>query len=122
MSCTKDGQNYFLDTVNVSRHDSVDKNYSLKYLCGLLNSRVVNFWYQRKYQLPTIGGYELDSIPIPKDFSSQKPIIEIVEKILSAKKANPQADTSVLEREIDQKVYELYGLVPEEIVVIEHGN
>ena len=22
-----DGQNYFLDTVNVSRHDSVDKNY-----------------------------------------------------------------------------------------------
>ena len=114
-----DGQNYFLDTVNVSRHDSVDKNYSLKYLCGLLNSRVVNFWYQRKYQLPTIGGYELDSIPIPKDFSSQKPIIEIVEKILSAKKANPQADTSVLEREIDQKVYELYGLSPEEIEVVE---
>lgn len=114
-----DGQNYFLDTVNVSRHDSVDKNYSLKYLCGLLNSRVVNFWYQRKYQLPTIGGYELDSIPIPKDFSSQKPIIEIVEKILSAKKANPQADTSVLEREIDKKVYELYGLTDEEIKIIE---
>lgn len=114
-----DGQNYFLDTVNVSRHDSVDKNYSLKYLCGLLNSRVVNFWYQRKYQLPTIGGYELDSIPIPKDFSSQKPIIEIVEKILSAKKANPQADTSVLEREIDRLVYKLYNLTDEEIGVIE---
>ena len=45
--------------------------------------------------------------------------VEIVEKILSAKKANPQADTSVLEREIDQKVYELYGLSPEEIEVVE---
>ena len=114
-----DGQNYFLDTVNVSRHDSVDKKYSLKYLCGLLNSRVVNFWYHRKYQLPTIGGYELDSIPIPKGLSSQQPIIEIVDKILVAKRANPQADTSTLEREIDKKIYELYGLGPEEIAVIE---
>ena len=116
-----DGQNYFLDTVNVSRYESIDKRYSLKYLCGLLNSRVVNFWYHRKYQLPTIGGYELDSIPIPKDFSSQLPIIKIVDKILAAKKANPQTDTFALEREINQKVYELYGLSPEEIAVIDKG-
>ena len=116
-----DGQNYFLDTVNVSRYESIDKRYSLKYLCGLLNSRVVNFWYHRKYQLPTIGGYELDSIPIPKDFSSQLPIIKIVDKILAAKKANPQTDTFALEREIDRLVYKLYNLTDEEIEVIEQS-
>ena len=117
-----DEQNYFLDTVNVSRYDSLDKNYSLKFLCGLLNSKVVNFWYHRKYQLPTIGGYELDSIPIPKDLvTKQKSIIDIVDRILESKRLDPGISTSVLERKIDQLVYELYELTPEEIAVIEKG-
>jgi hypothetical protein len=29
------------------------------------------------------------------------------------------ADTSALEREIDQQVYTLYGLTPEEIAIVE---
>ena len=114
-----DKQNYFLDTVNVSRYDSIDKSYSLKYICGLLNSKVVNFWYHRKYQLPTIGGYELDSIPIPRNNSTQHQIIEIVEKILSKKQQSSLIDTSKLERQIDDLVYKLYNLTPEEIAIIE---
>ena len=115
-----DEQNYFLDTVNVSRYDSLDKNYSLKFLCGLLNSKVVNFWYHRKYQLPTIGGYELDSIPIPKDLvTKQKAIISLVDKILNAKRSDPSTDTSALEQEIDRLVYALYGLTEEEVEVVE---
>jgi hypothetical protein len=39
--------------------------------------------------------------------------------ILIAKKANPQADTTALETEIDQMVYELYGLTEEEIAIVE---
>ena len=39
--------------------------------------------------------------------------------ILTAKKANPQADTTALETEIDQMVYELYGLTEEEIAIVE---
>ena len=39
--------------------------------------------------------------------------------ILIAKKANPQADTAALEAEIDQMVYELYGLTEEEIAIVE---
>lgn len=35
------------------------------------------------------------------------------------KQANPAADTSALEREIDQQVYALYGLRPEEIAIVE---
>ena len=35
-------QNYFLDTVNVSRYDSWDKKTSLKLLCGLLNSKLIS--------------------------------------------------------------------------------
>lgn len=45
-----------------------------------------------------------------------------VNRILSNKKENPQADTSTLEAEIDQMVYKLYGLSEEEIGIVEGGN
>jgi len=32
---------------------------------------------------------------------------------------NPAADTIALEREIDQQVYALYGLTPEESAIVE---
>jgi len=35
------------------------------------------------------------------------------------KKSDPTADTSSLENEIDQMVYQLYGLTEEEINIIE---
>ena len=36
-----------------------------------------------------------------------------------AKRADPQADTTELEREIDRMVYQLYGLTDEEIAIVE---
>ena len=44
-----------------------------------------------------------------------------MDKILAAKKANPQADTSDMEKQIDQLVYALYGLTEEEIRIVEQG-
>ena len=114
-----DKQNYFLDTTNVSRHESINKNYSLKFLCGLLNSKLVNFWYTRKYKLPTIGGYELDSIPVPEVLPKQQlPIINLVSQILQLKNKDHEADITALQYQIDQRVYELYGLTEEEIAAI----
>lgn len=46
-------------------------------------------------------------------------IAEIVDKIIAAKKANPQADTTAWEREIDELVYRLYDLTDEEIKIVE---
>ena len=43
----------------------------------------------------------------------------LVDQILSAKKQNPEADTSHLEKQIDQLVYKLYNLTEEEIKIIE---
>jgi adenine-specific DNA-methyltransferase len=36
-----------------------------------------------------------------------------------AKRADPQADTSALEGEIDQLVYQLYGLSEDEVRIVE---
>jgi hypothetical protein len=41
------------------------------------------------------------------------------DRILAAKQRDGEADTSALERGLDELVYALYGLTPEEIRIIE---
>lgn len=47
--------------------------------------------------------------------------IALVDKILAAKKADPTADTSDLENQIDKLVYDLYGLTDPEKEIIRKG-
>ena len=57
--------------------------------------------------------------PIPTATPEQQSsIIDLVDKLLAAKKADATADTTALEQEIDKQVYALYGLTDEEIVQI----
>ncbi len=59
-------------------------------------------------------------LPIPNiSPAEQKPFELLVNKIIDAKRINPQADTFIMEREIDQLVYKLYDLTPEEIKIVE---
>jgi len=48
-------------------------------------------------------------------------LVRLVERILSAKRAAPDADTTALEREIDERVYRLYGLTADEIKLVEES-
>jgi adenine-specific DNA-methyltransferase len=65
----------------------------------------------------------LQGMPLPANTSSKtaKEIEKLVDKILAAKAANPPANTSALERQIDNLVYRLYNLTWEEVRVIEPG-
>ena len=115
-----DKQNYFLDTTNVSNYKTLNKNFILKYICGVLNSKVINYWYPHKYRMPTIGGYELSSIPIPEaSKEQQKEIADIVDKILTLKEKNPSTDVSLLTQKIDEYIYKLYNLTYDEILIID---
>jgi hypothetical protein len=40
---------------------------------------------------------------------------------IAAKRADPAADVTAWEREIDERVYRLYGLTPEEIKIVEES-
>jgi hypothetical protein len=51
-----------------------------------------------------------------------KPLRFLIEEIISMKEKNPGADTSSLESQIDQLVYQLYGLTDEEIKIIKGGE
>ena len=44
---------------------------------------VINFWYYKKFVLPTVSGYELHQVPIKNTIAGQKAFTTIVEKILS---------------------------------------
>jgi len=99
-----------------------------KYILCLLNSKLINQYFKLISQTLGIGAFRwikqyIERIPIPKIFlKQQKPFIEIVDKILEKKKYNPDADTGDLERQIDEMVYDLYGLTEEEIKIIEESN
>ena len=97
------------------------KKYDYKFLLGVLNSDFTN-WYFRNFLSAGLTCYPNDAkeLPIP-DVSpeQQTSIIELVDQILAAKRAALDADTADLEKEIDQLVYALYDLTPEEIAIVE---
>lgn len=100
------------------------KRWNMKFLVGILNSSLVAYWIQNKGkkqgELYKLDKEPLLEIPLPiLDDTKQQPIINLVEQILILKEVNPQADTSILEKEIDTVVYNLYGLTEEEIRVVE---
>ena len=97
------------------------------WLLGLLNSKAV-FWFYTKTSTQIRGGFVrfiaqyVSQIPIPSIKPAQKASIsKIVNQILATKRANPDADVSDLENEIDQIVYLLYDLTPEEIAIVEEA-
>ena len=98
----------------------LSKDYSLMYLLGILNSFLINKYYRAYYTDVNVKPTYLAKIPIPAiSTKDQIPFIKLVDKILDTKKAKPEADTSKLEKEIDQLVYQLYQLTPEEIQLVE---
>jgi hypothetical protein len=46
---------------------------------------------------------------------------KVVERVLAAKRTDPQADVGALEQEIDARVYRLYGLTPAEIKLVDES-
>ena len=98
---------------------------SKKYLLGLLNCKLLDFYLKNIASTKQNGYFEykpvyVSQIPIIKLINSEKEKLEIkVTQILALKKQDPTADTSALESEIDQMVYELYGLTEEEIAIVE---
>lgn len=94
-------------------------------LLGILNSSAMNFYFAH-LGIQRRGGYQefktqyVKDLPIPKAPPEKQKAMEcLVDRILTAKQRNPEADVSTLEREIDKLVYALYGLTPEEIKIVE---
>ena len=109
-----------------------------KYYCAILNSRLIHFYFKMVSVIWGKDGIKwfgrsFDNIPIyevehgnSSEVHIHDNIVSLVDQILAITKdkdylSNPtkQAEVKEPERQIDQMVYELYGLTPEEIAVVE---
>ena len=115
---------YSLDTTRILTGEN------LTYLVGILNSEFFLFAFKNYYAGGHLGskGVRFKSefmkpFPIPPITKTNQHLAtqleEQVDKILAAKRTDPIADVSELENEVDQLVYLLYDLTPEEIAIVE---
>ncbi len=105
------------------------------YLLGVLNSTAVNYFFRCRFP----GNNHIPSnqllripIPIPPTKKIQSRLAELVEAILhlnkesaksAAQKTIVRRQIEATDRQIDQLVYQLYGLTDEEVALIEsQGN
>ena len=120
----KETQYYCIDSVNVGQVKPEFIEY-LEYFTGLLNSKLINFFYQEISQekgrvLAQVKPQRIRSLPISIGTPQQRDqIAKTVNRILAAKLVNPTMATSALELEIDQLIYKLYGLTEDEIAIVE---
>jgi predicted RNA methylase len=121
------GQNKLLAKISKSLMNSLfsvfDKERSrfltsnIKDQIDLIDLVLCKYFYGLNYEeILHIMNYDSE---VRTGIKLQQPFITLVSQILSLKKSDPQADTSVLETEIDRLVYGLYGLTEEEIAIVE---
>ena len=110
---------YVMMAMNVIKSERIN----LKYLTGLLNSKLISFWLKNKGKMQG-SNYQLDKEPIldlpifTAEESRQKEVIDLVDEILRIKKENSTSSTSELESRLDDYVYRLYDLTSDEINII----
>lgn len=119
----------FAFTKNIYGINVVDSRYSHKFILALLNSKLLNFYYLKKFgtkkeqYFPEIQTYLYEQLPIPKITDSNQHLAEkmtcLVEEILESKAKDSKADTTHLQSQIDSFVYALYELDSKEIAIIE---
>ncbi|ELL3631515.1 Eco57I restriction-modification methylase domain-containing protein [Campylobacter coli] len=100
---------------------------NLKYLTGVLNSKLIAFWLKHKGKIQgnlfKIDKEPLLNIPVvninSKNEKLANKLISLVDEILKAKEQDKNANTQELENKINSIVYKLYNLTEEEIKIIE---
>jgi type I restriction-modification system DNA methylase subunit len=116
---------------------------SLKYMLAIINSKLMNWLHRNKYLDQSKNVFQkilienAKQLPIrtinfddPADKARHDNIVKLVEQMLDAKAKTANAKTEsetnrfemlckTLDRQIDEAVYELYGLTEEEIRIVE---
>jgi len=101
---------------------------SVKVIGALVNSSLYDFIYKSIFSgLNLLGSFQFQAPQIRllpyKEVTdcTLKTMVVIVDQILMLKNQNKDADTKNLESQIDQLVYKLYDLTPEEIEIVENS-
>ena len=114
-----DNQKYYLTSGGFFL---VSENISLKYILGILNSKLMEYYFKFIGVMTAGGAYTLKKATIEEfpltisDKTKEKSIENIVSKILALKK--DKLPTSNLENKIDALVFHLYDLTENEMLQV----
>jgi len=136
--------NQFLSLKNVHNLRITNDSFTYYYLLGVLNSRLISWWYRRL--IPEKGRafaevkvVNLKKLPVrtidfsnPADKANHDRMVQLVDTILKLHKdlrtAKTDHEKSLIQRQIeqidkqiDQLVYELYGLTDKETRIVEEA-
>jgi hypothetical protein len=118
--------NSFVNKKDIYVFKPSSTDFTCKYLLSIVNSKLISFIKTKgsatakKDDFTQLTLNDIRQLGIPTPNQNQIYLIEdLVDKILIAKKLNPDADTTAIEMEIDRMVYDLYGLTEEEIKIVE---
>ncbi|KAF5032937.1 hypothetical protein DSECCO2_611960 [anaerobic digester metagenome] len=121
------GDVYFITT---KKKNDLD----IKYLLGILNSKLYNLWLykkgKRKGDMIELYQKPLSEIPLIKTSKSlQLPFIKLVDQILEITKDKNFAENKekrnqikLIEKQLNNLIYDLYGLSNKEIKIVEEYN
>ena len=132
-------ENHYYNDINsmVIFSDDVKR---LKFILGILNSKLISFWFNKEYDkmqrniFPQFKVNELKSFPIPSldlskkaDIEKQEQLIALVDEMLEIKSREQTNDAILKEiqrvdEEIDRFVYMLFYLLDNEIKIIENNS
>lgn len=121
------------------------EDYDLRYVLGIMNSRLADFAYtfmnpEKGEALAEIKKHHVERLPIrtidtsdPEDRAQHDHVVELVDRMLSLHKkldeakvawerTTIQAQIDASDRQIDRVVYELYDLTENEIELIEEAT
>ncbi|MFA6374270.1 MAG: TaqI-like C-terminal specificity domain-containing protein [Candidatus Paceibacterota bacterium] len=137
LECFYDEGNYIAGKSTIIILEDKENSLSLKYLLAVMNSKLLSFWYSNYYNsLKMAGGFfnvsskELGLMPIKKlPPEKEKCFIDLVNKVLNITR-NEDYLTSIekkkevkkLEYQIDELIYKLYDLSPEEVKIVENST
>jgi len=130
---------YFADSTNsILKQD--ESPYSLEYLLGILNSKLTQWRFKITSTNNNVGTNELESMPFrtinfndSEDVAKHDKMVKLVERMLDLhkqlaaakvpdEKTRIQRQLDATDKQIDQLVYDLYGLNEDEIKIVEEGN
>lgn len=96
-------------------------------ILGILNSSLID-WYYRKESMeegrlfPQVKIGRLENLPFPpykEMVKFNKKFVELVNQVISTKQFKSQADTTILEKQIDAMVCKLYDLEYKEVKIVD---
>ncbi|WP_217166139.1 type IIG restriction enzyme/methyltransferase [Solitalea canadensis] len=98
----------------------------LRYILALISSKLLSYFFIKntaksvRKMFPKIILNDLRKFPIKvRKINEQQPFIDLIDQIIFIKKQDSKSDTTIFEDQIDQLVYQLYGLTEEEIKIVE---